>query len=439
MHTFKATNLYQKEEAVALPQSVKHCHMLRQLATNLLGAVAEYTLRGNMSRAQEASLQSRIVNIAGDVCSIVTPPEDQWQVNNIQSHKMAAINLFFSWHVFEHIPLRQSISYVQLSDLVSVDHPLLVFMCLKLTIVVRVARMLVSTGVLEEDGPDRVAHTASSRIFLPENPYGNLNQVVLDYGLSQCHAVEYFQSNGRTEPDGIGPSPFTFTKGMPDNNLWNIYEDQTKADVFMRAMKALDRFAPITGAGLYSFAWIAEASGTEDSDRPLLVDVGGGGGHAIEAICQTTGLSLKRCILQDKEPVIAKLKSTDNLSGLQFMSIDMHKEQPVKGAFVYYIRHCLHDYNNDVARVILQNISHAMADDSKLLISEQVIDWPPRPESTAMDMLMLAVGGKERTELEWRFLLQSAGLLLEQIHKASSSLHCVIECRKALNTSNDQH
>ncbi|KAL0929583.1 O-methyltransferase [Colletotrichum truncatum] len=413
------------QEDVASPRSVENCHKLRQLATNLLGAVTEYTLRGNMSGTQETSLKSRIVSITQDIRSLVKDPNDQWQLHNIQSHKMAAIKLFFSWHVFEHIPLYQSISYVQLSDLLSVDFPLLV----------RVARMLISTGVLEEDGPDRVAHTVNSRIFLPDNPYGNLNQVVLEYGLSNCHAVQYFDKNGRKEPDGVGPSPFTFTNGLLDSNIWNIYEDQTKADIFMRAMTALDRFAPITGTGLYSFAWIANASTTEDSKRPLLVDVGGGRGHAVEAICRSTGLSLERCVLQDKEPVISKLKGSERLSGLQLMSIDMHKEQPVKGALVYYIRHCLHDYSDDVARGILRNISDAMTADSTLLIAEQVIGWPPKPESTAMDMLMLAVGGKERTEAEWHRLLQSSGLVLARIHETPGSSHCVIKCIKAAPTT----
>ncbi|KAK2050933.1 S-adenosyl-L-methionine-dependent methyltransferase, partial [Colletotrichum caudatum] len=342
-------------------------------------------------------------------------PQDQWLSHIIQSNEMAAIRLFVHWHVFEHIPTGQSVSYAQLSDQVSVDPALLA----------RVARMLISTGVLQHDGSDGVAHTAKSTIFLPGNPYGDLDQVVTEYGLSGCDMIRYFESNGRNEPDGFGPSPFTFTKRMQHNDMWGIYDDPDKKEQFMRAMTALDRLAPIAGA--YDFSWIAEASAEENNDRILLVDVGGGSGHAVQAICDSIGLPLEHCVLQDKEPVISRIKEIGNLPGLHLMPIDMHEEQPVQGALVYYIRHCLHDYDDQKARGILRHISQAMAADSTLLIAEHVVEWPPKPESTAMDMLMLAVGGKERTATEWESLVRSGGMTLQSIHWDPASSHCIIQ------------
>ncbi|KZL69355.1 o-methyltransferase [Colletotrichum incanum] len=400
-------------------RSLENCHDLRQQGTNLLGAITEYTLRGNMGQAQEVSLQSRILNLTGNIRNLVAQPQDQWLWHIVQSNEMAAIKLFVHWHVFEHIPIGQSVSYAQLSDQVSVD----------LSLLMRVSRMLISTGVLGEAGPDRVAHTAKSKNFLPGNPYGDLDRVVMEYGLSGCDMIRYFESNGRNEPDGLSPSPFTFTKGMQGNDMWDVYNDQSKKEEFMRAMTALDRLAPIIG--VYDFSWIAEASAKANNDRVLLVDVGGGSGHAVQAICGSIGLPLERCVLQDKEPVISRVEEVGNLPGLKLMSIDMHKEQPVQGALVYYIRHCLHDYNDHIARGILQHISKAMAADSTLLIAEHVVEWPPKPESTAMDMLMLAVGGKERTAMEWALLLRSGGLTLERIHRNPTSSHCIIQCSKA--------
>ncbi|GKT52659.1 methyltransferase fsa4 [Colletotrichum spaethianum] len=355
-------------------RSLENCHDLRQLATNLLGAITEYTLRGNMGQAQEASLQSRILSLTGNIRNLVAQPQDQWLLHIVQSNEMAAIKLFVHWHVFEHIPIEQSISYAQLSDKASVD----------LSLLMRVSRMLISTGVLGEAGPDRVVHTAKSKIFLHGNPYGDLDQVVMEYGLSGCDMIRYFESNGRNEPDGLSPSPFTFTKGMQGSDMWGIYNDQGKKEEFMRAMTALDRLAPIIG--VYDFSWIAEASAKADNDRVLLVDVGGGSGHAVQAICGSIGLPLERCVLQDKEPVISRVE---------------------------------------------EHISKAMAADSTLLIAEHVVEWPPKPESTAMDMLMLAVGGKERTAMEWALLLRSGGLTLERIHRNPTSSHCIIRCSKA--------
>ncbi|KAK1955807.1 S-adenosyl-L-methionine-dependent methyltransferase [Colletotrichum sublineola] len=387
------------------PRSVEKCHKLRRLATNLLGEITEYTLRGELSSAVESSLQLKILNLLGNIRGLVAQPQDQWLSHMIQSSEMAAIKLFAHWHVFEHIPTGQSVSYAQLSVEVGID----------LALLVRVARMLISTGVLEEDGPDGVAHTAKSKIFLPGNPYGDLDQVVTEYGLlSGCGMIRCFESHGRKEPNGFGPGSLNFTTGMQHHNLWDMYDDPEKKERFIRAMTALDRLAPIVGA--YDFSWMAEASTKDNNNRILLVDVGGGSGHAVQAICESIGLPLERCVLQDKEPVISRIKEVGALSGLNLMAIDIHKEQPVQGALVYYICHCLHNYDDQKAQGILQHISKAMAADSTLLIAEHVVGWPPKPEFAAMDMLMLAVGGQERTETEWESLMRSGGLTLQSIH-----------------------
>ncbi|GKT60989.1 O-methyltransferase [Colletotrichum tofieldiae] len=89
-------------------------------------------------------------------------------------------------------------------------------------------------------------------------------------------------------------------------------------------MTALDRLAPIIG--VYDFSWIDEASTKANNDKILLVDVGDGSGHVVQAICGSIGLSLGRCVLQDKKPVISNVEEVGNLSGLKPMSIGMHKE-----------------------------------------------------------------------------------------------------------------
>ncbi|KDN62639.1 putative O-methyltransferase [Colletotrichum sublineola] len=151
-------------------RSPETCQGLRQLATSLYGTIIKYTLRGNMGQAQEASLQDNILNLMESIRNLVAQPQDQWLLHIVQSNEMAAIKLFSHWQAFEHIPIGQSVFYAQLSDRVNVDPPLLM----------RVARMLISTGVLKEAGPDRVAHTAKSEIFLPGNPYGDLDRVVYE-------------------------------------------------------------------------------------------------------------------------------------------------------------------------------------------------------------------------------------------------------------------
>lgn len=98
----------------------------------------------------------------------------------------------------------------------------------------------------------------------------------------------------------------------------------------MRSQAAVQSFYPATGE--YDFAWVREVSKT-DSSKVLFVDVGGGNGHAVKSISSAYGLPINQCVLQDMESVINEVAKTDDSQGLKLMTIDLHKEQPVKGLF----------------------------------------------------------------------------------------------------------
>lgn len=74
-----------------------------------------------------------------------------------------------------------------------------------------------------------------------------------------------------------------------------------------------------------------------------------------------------------------------------------------------------------------------MREDSRLLIVDEVKGNPPSVEAAAMDILMLGVGGKERTQEEWERLTEKAGLQINSIGPALGSWGQVaaIECVKA--------
>ena len=100
---------------------------------------------------------------------------------------------------------------------------------------------------------------------------------------------------------------------------------------------------------------------------------------------------------------------------------------------MYLIRRCLHNYSDTVASNILSNLSEAMADDSRILIEEDVMDDPPNRYTAAFDFTMLGFGGKQRTEGCWREVItRSGGLRLASITKGHGRLKssCVIQCVK---------
>jgi hypothetical protein len=140
---------------------------------------------------------------------------------------------------------------------------------------------------------------------------------------------EYFDWHGRKEPKGGSRNPLTFAHGHPEKHYWEVYYgNEAQKKIFMRAGTAAQFFWPVTSE--YDFSWIAVASKASDT-RVLLVDVGGGSGHAVKSICSETGLPLDRCVLQDMKSVMDEVAQTGDSQGLTLLTADFHKEQPVKG------------------------------------------------------------------------------------------------------------
>lgn len=141
--------------------------------------------------------------------------------------------------------------------------------------------------------------------------------------------------------------------------------------------------------------------------------------------------STQKLILQDLPAVIQDAKDID--PSIQLMSHDFLTEQPVKGARAYFMHSVLHDWPDDICRKIMGRLADAMKPGySKLLIFECVI---PRTgaywEATAGDVLMMTqLSALERTEDQWRQLIEGSGLGLKIVQfwaSGQSDVENVIE------------
>ena len=83
-------------------------------------------------------------------------------------------------------------------------------------------------------------------------------------------------------------------------------------------------------------------------------------------------------------------------------------------ADVYVLAQILHDWDDERARAILRNCGRSIADDGRLLVVEQVLPEGDEPSyGKLLDLIMLVVlGGKERTRSEWPALLGAGGFEL---------------------------
>jgi hypothetical protein len=200
--------------------------------------------------------------------------------------------------------------------------------------------------------------------------------------------------------------------------------------VFGRVLKAAASFRPFTG--IYPWEKLADA----DPERPLFVDIGGGTGHAIAAILAAhLELPASGFVLQELPEVIAAAQKDGMLpSGVQYQAHDFLKENPIKGAKAYHFRACLHDWPDATCVRMLKCVASAMARDSRLLIAEALLPEDPRDDMGGLmgiqDMLMLCIGGKERTAEGFEKIVREAGLVVEKIWEGDGTgRFVVVECR----------
>ncbi|UNI21335.1 hypothetical protein JDV02_007334 [Purpureocillium takamizusanense] len=401
----------------------------RSLADDLNALAQQLDATSKGVRATSSSLddladeRARVVNAAEALLKDLKPA-DPVMTSMITMVQFTAVRLFVGWKAFDIIASAGTITIADLAARLDAD----------VSLIRRLTGILISTGVLKQVDGDCLTMTPASSPFVSSSPFSALVMMGFDDHLKTLHsAPAYFDKYGRKEPTGRYDTMHAFAAGDPKLTVWeHTNRDPQKKSYFMTAMMAIASRMPMIG--FYDFAWVLDKM-HEAPDRVLVVDVGGGKGHALQAIHKATpGLPMARCVVEDLQAVVdeAKKTATGELADAQYVAMDFHSEQPVKGACIYYIRRCLHDYGDDVCVEILQRLRDAMVEDSRVLIVEQVLSDPPLPLAAATDVYMATIGGKERTLQDFHEIAARAGLAIVTAHPAPGSDVAVIECRKTV-------
>ncbi|KAL6713916.1 hypothetical protein ACLMJK_008410 [Lecanora helva] len=164
-----------------------------------------------------------------------------------------------------------------------------------------------------------------------------------------------------------------------------------------------------------------EAKGL-DPEAPLLVDIGGGIGHICAEFKEKFPHLPGRVILEDLPGPISNALSTP---GVENIAHSMFDPQPIKGAKFYYFKAVIHNWPDDKVREILKNIIPAMGSRSAILFDDLVLpDSGVYWHAASMDLTMMAfLGAIERTQSQWRELVESVGLKIEKITTYSPLEH----------------
>jgi hypothetical protein len=199
-----------------------------------------------------------------------------------------------------------------------------------------------------------------------------------------------------------------------DPRIPSRWSQDAEADSIFRAVMGTapaEDYAPIANAWNFSGA-------------KVVADLGGGGGSLILAVL---GLNPHlRGMLVDRESSVDAAKTRfadeDPSSRCELIAADLTQSVPA-GADVYMLKHVLHGYQDGDAVTVLKNSRAVIPRNGSLLIIEFILPplvshADPQLEGHLMsDLNMLAVtGGRERSEREWRTLLEAAGFILTGVY-----------------------
>jgi hypothetical protein len=156
-----------------------------------------------------------------------------------------------------------------------------------------------------------------------------------------------------------------------------------------------------------------------------LVDVGGGKGVFLSSLLAAT--PALHGVLFDQPQVVAEAKELlkgEVAARAKIVSGSFFDRVP-EGGDAYLLKRVIHDWEDADAVRILGNVRRAMKTDSILLLVEGLVDSAVNPVGL-MDLMMLVLGGRERTKAEFDLLLQSGGFSLGRV--ISAGAYSLLEC-----------
>jgi hypothetical protein len=163
-------------------------------------------------------------------------------------------------------------------------------------------------------------------------------------------------------------------------------------------------------------------------DGDTIADIGGADGTLLAEILPR--LPDRRGIVFDTPSVVtaatAKLAATGLADRATAIGGNFFDSVPI--ADIYLLSAVLHDWDDASLIRILNTIGRAARPTSSLLLLELVVPEDDMPHTAKfIDFTMMAMlGGRERTESQWRRLLSEGGFNLHRI-TAGSGIYCAIE------------
>jgi hypothetical protein len=273
----------------------------------------------------------------------------------------------------------------------------------------RVMRALATVGVFTETAPRKFALTPAADALRSDAP-ASVRAMAL-WISDPLHFKLYAELMHSVK---TGEITFDHVKGIPVFKY--LPTDPPLSEAFNNAMTCFSEMVVPAVLETYDFSGIG-----------TLMDVAGGHGALLRAILKKYPAMRGKVV--DLEHVVAGAVELPENQAMahrcEFQSADFFTSVPAT-ADAIIMKHIIHDWDDREARTILANCRKALAGkpNAKILLVEAVISSGNTPQlGKFIDLEMFAfVGGRERTEEEFRRLFESAGWRLTRIVPNQSPL-----------------
>jgi O-methyltransferase domain len=262
----------------------------------------------------------------------------------------------------------------------------------------RILRALSMIGIFAEVRPREFALNSTAELLRSDHPMTHRHFVIM-------HGEEIFRA--------FGDIVAAVRSGQP---VFSELYGASYFDYLATNEEASTKFNAAMGKGGLP---PAVARRLDLSDVATVVDVGGGIGVLLGDLLRHS--PHLRGVLFDRPAALADARSDlregDLAARCELVGGDFFESVP-QGGDAYVLCHVLHDWSDEDCVRILRNVRRAMPTGGRLLVFEWLLadGFDPRKLS---DLVMLVIlGGRERTAEEFTALLTSAGFAVTAIHKA---------------------
>jgi hypothetical protein len=262
----------------------------------------------------------------------------------------------------------------------------------------RVMRALCALGVFTESMPGQFALNPAAQLLRSDVP-GSFRAGVLFLAGDvrwRCWSdlLETVRTGVSASQRLLGMELFEFYAAHPEES--KVHDDAMRAFSATHAAALLDAI--------------------DFSNASVVVDVGGGTGELLAAILEAHPRI--RGVLYDLPNVVAhavQVLSANGVADRCTVERGSFFDRVPRHGNVYLLKQVIHDWDDERAGAILRSCRRSIPPHAKLLVIERRLPELAEPGSVAetffadLEMLVMAPGGRERTETEFADLLAHAG------------------------------